>query len=729
MFARTTLSLLLLCGVVVAAGCDGCAEDPAGSNDPNKLPPNGNGDGTNNGDDDENKTPEGRDLVFNGTSPVDVFYGQQQQLAFTLTTRSGVKVSGQNVRFSLQGEGGTLNVQEAATDANGVARVTFTAGNADATVTVRASADNANDVAVTVNVKVNPVGSLRVAVTSQTRIPVTRAELLVYRGPAQNVPSCDYLDTATTLPTATFTAELPAVPGNRTFTDQPHGQSVTVLASGYNANGDLIGVGCTDGSGIIGGQTTTLSVAIQQLPSVLEGDYDVLLKIDLGQALPEPYESWVETVTGILSDPAGYAVYQAMRYSDLNSGFTTFVTVNDGAGGTRIATWREVSDNPGTFNMWNSASNYVDTMLANQFGSNYTTVTTVGGDIRQAITAFEVGSGFSLSSTASAGIYRVDERWNDLVFTWRLSCAAGDLGCARRPVQLDDTNYAPVTTTYNALATRAPDENATERFEVVSDPHVFSLRYGAIIMIALNEVIFPSLPGGLASDSLAGVLHNLIDCASVGQAIAGAIGIGDASMYEGFCGFGLDYAATTIENRVLELEVGGNPELGPKEQTGALGGGVFYLVDADHDLATELVRDLEMQIQWNDAEEGSNEDILAPIEGEGRLAADGCDADAACQAGLFCQPIPHYLKVKKAEQTCLKPVGDALGEEPCNADNECASGICVGDSPGVAGTCFSACVSDTACGLGTCMDAAAFLPLDSVLQGLGEASLSSCMLP
>ena len=104
--ARTTLSLLLLVGLVAAAGCDGCAEDPTGTDDDGRttLPPNGTpGDDDDDDDDDDNEVPEARDLAFSGESPVEVFYGQQVQLPFTLTTRSGVKVTGEDVRFEVTG--------------------------------------------------------------------------------------------------------------------------------------------------------------------------------------------------------------------------------------------------------------------------------------------------------------------------------------------------------------------------------------------------------------------------------------------------------------------------------------------------------------------------------------------------------------------------------------------------------------------------------------------------
>ena len=71
--------------------------------------------------------------------------------------------------------GGTLNVSEAATDANGTARVTFTAGSADGSVTVLASADHADDVSVTVlipNEKGLATTRVEIRVPSELRVEI-----------------------------------------------------------------------------------------------------------------------------------------------------------------------------------------------------------------------------------------------------------------------------------------------------------------------------------------------------------------------------------------------------------------------------------------------------------------------------------------------------------------------------------------------------------------------------
>lgn len=723
---RFALLPLLILALASATACDGCNEAPAPTDDKDGLPTNND---PRDGEEEEPPAPEPRVVRFEGQSPVEVFWGESVELLFSLKTRSGAKVTGETVRFSAT-TGGSLNVTESQTDANGMARVTFTAGQGDADVLLTATNELAeNEEAVTIQVRVNPFGSLTVSLNSVTRIPVSNAEVLVYRGAAAQTPPCSILNNnLANAQTATFLGDFNVVPGTRTFMEQPHGEQVTVYAVGYNAAGDIVGTACEDGNSIVGGAVTTVGLTLEQVPTVFTGDYDVLMDVDLGNALPQPYEGYVDTVTGVLSDPAGYAVYQALRQLDDQYDFSFVHWDPNNTGTEELASFEDVSNNPGTFGTWALAQNILEQQLIDELGEDYVTVTTVGGDIRQAVTAFEVGTRFALTPVEGLeDVYEVDEQWNDIVFNWRLGCDEGDLGCARRPIQLENTDYAPVATAYTAGIDHAPVQNQTERFALVSEPHLFSLRYGAIIMIAMNEVIFPSLPGGLAADSLQGVLANIIDCADVGAAISNAIGFGGSSMYEGLCNVGLTFAADYIEGQVLELEVGsGNPELGPKEQTGALGEGFFYLVDRDHDVATELVRDLEMQVQWNDDENGGNEDVTAPILGQGRLSASECESDAACEQGKACVPVAHYLQVQAVEMTCDTGIGMGLGEDACTADTQCFSGICMNGGSG-SGTCFAACTDDTACGMGVCTPDALGLDLNPTLQGLGTASVSACM--
>jgi hypothetical protein len=576
-----------------------------------------------------------------------------------------------------------------------------------------------------VQVKENPFGTLVIAQSSATRIPVARSESRIYTGAAP--PTCAQLAAATVQPTATFSAEFTTLPQSRTFANVATGVKVTVFADGFNAAGVKIAEKCVEAGPVVGGATTTVTVQLAQLDSILAGDYDVLMQVDVGNALPSPYDTYVDATTAILSDPAGYAVYQALLQADYQTG-TSFIVDYDSNDDIiePVPSYSDVAENESAYGTWSLARGILDDMLANTLGQTYTDVTTIGGDIRHAVTKFEVGARLHVLDGAVDGTLQIDERWQDLVFQWQYGCPEGDMGCARRPVLLTDENYAPLVTSYGATYVHQPSGTTTERYGVAADPHLFALKYGAVVLIAMNEVVFPNLPAGIAGNSLEEVLGNIVNCADVGVAIDDAIGFGGPSLYESFCDFGVGFAADQIEQYALSLSVGeGNPNLAPKEQEGALGGGNFYAVDDDKDLTTELVRELSYQVQWNDPDDAAfTQDITAPITGEGRLTAAGCQVDESCDDGFACVPVPHYLKVKLLENDCRRALGDVAGQGACSTGAQCASGICLTGSL----TCFDACDADADCGAtASCAENALTLDLDTTLAGLGDQGAKACL--
>lgn len=659
--------------------------------------------------------PEGRVLRFGGSSPVVVYFGGTVELRFTLQTARGVPVANEPVRFTLAGMAGTLAAARAQTDASGIATVRYTGGMSGGTDVLTAEADRATSVTVSLEVHEDPAAVLRVDVASTARIVVTRATTQVWIGATP--PTCAQLASGAP-PAATRTGVYPSLPGSVTYTNEPSGALVTALATGLNARGEVVSRGCAEGLRLVGATTNVLAVTLVQLPSDLTGDYDVLLQVDVGAALPPPYGPVILTVTDVLSDPAGWAVYQTLAALD-RQGLTTFVTwAPPGGGANRIATFEEVRSNPGVFNVWRVASAALDTFLEAQLGQAYLDVTNVGGDISHALRSFEVGAGLTLTATGTPDRLQAEEEWKALVFQWRLGCPNGDLGCARRAVLLSGArqNLAPARATYGVRSSHAPDAGETERYRLVMDPHTINLRYGAIALLVLEELVFPSLPGGLASNSLTGVLANVVRCPDVAMSIASATGLPPA-LFESLCTAAVTAAASALEARLLALDSVNNPGL----VTGA-GGGELVLVDADHDLHTELVPALTTYAAWSTP---GSMPLSAPITGHGREAASGCRSDADCM-GRVCAPIASYLEVRALEHDCRRPVGAAAGAVGCALDADCASGLCRDPGTGVR-VCYSACQDNAACALGTCRADAFSVSLDPVLMGLGSQTVASCI--
>jgi hypothetical protein len=496
---------------------------------------------------------------------------------------------------------------------------------------------------------------------------------------------------------------------------------VTAFATGTGDAGTVVARGCSEGTRLAGGVDTRVVVTLEQLPSDVDGDYDVLLELDIGQTIPPPYGPTIVLITDILSDPAGWVVYQVLREIDNELGTDFVWWTPPGSTTRREATFEEIRDNPSRFPTWEFARDELDQFLTAQLGQPYVTVTTVGGDIAHLIREFEVGAGYTLTSTGTANRVEVVEEWKALVFQWQLGCPQGDLGCARRAFELTGPNahLAPAQAIYGATITHAPTASPaqTERFALALDSHQINVRYGAIILLALNQIVFPNLPGGIGGNSIAAVLGNIVQCPDVALALENATGL-PAVIFEGICDTAVQSAATWLENQILALDSNNNPGL----ITGLSpnGGGELILVDRDHDLVTEQVERMTTYATWT-----TGQNVTTPIEGEGRRAAADCALDADC-APLVCVPIASYLKVRALEHDCRRAIGLMPGPSTCTADTDCASGICFDPGSG-SRVCYTACDGSNGCSQGSCVAEAASVDLDSVLTGLGDAAVSACL--
>jgi len=82
--------------------------------------------------------------------------------------------------------------------------------------------------------------------------------------------------------------------------------------------------------------------------------------------------------------------------------------------------------------------------------------------------------------------------------------------------------------------------------------HSFPLSYGAILMVALEEIILPMIDP--TATDLESFLVNLVPCDAVGAEIADFVGFGSPSLYEGACLLGLGTGANYIEDRIRSLD-------------------------------------------------------------------------------------------------------------------------------------------------------------------------------
>ncbi|MBI5496759.1 MAG: hypothetical protein HY904_17230 [Deltaproteobacteria bacterium] len=747
---RLNRVLVSLLPFVLVTACDGCQEpqtnEDAGSSGssghlqhPDASVQDGGGSSSSSSSSSEDAgLPDHKVITFTGSPPITVHYGDGADLAFSLTN-NGVALPSTLVQFALTGNGGSLSVTAAQTNSQGAVSTRFLAGSADADLVVTASSAGATPATVAVRVRAQPSGNINLSVTAQTRIPVTRAEVWLYQGVGGAVPTCAALMASATPTTTPHTGTLTAVPGSKQFNDLPSGAGLAALARGYTAAGDYVAQGCTEGGVVVGGVTSTVTVAMNQLPSILAGDYDVLMQLDLANALPAPYDAYVDQVTTILSQPAEVMAYYVLQMADAQLS-STFLEI-PGSNPPAQATLQEVLANQTAYGTWNLLRNFIDGQATTLLGSGYTDLVTVGTDLRGLVSSFEVGSRFHVTAVqGSSASLQVTETWQAIVYSWQLSCPGGDLGCARRPILLANTSYSPMSEIYNAAYTHEPMTGAnaiTERFRVVTDGHPMPFSYGNLLLIAINEVLVgqvaPSCTTSTGAEchDLNDLMAYIVNCPSVGTWLAGQTsGLISEANGTAFCGQAISTVVGLVEARAAQLVVGGPSGTNPKDAKGLNGSGTFYLVDKNRDLTTELFSDYTAVVQWRDPQDPQfTQDVTAPITGHGRTAASGCAFDGHCTAaGTTCQPVPHYLEVARVELTCAHNVGTGAGGSACLAHGQCASGICVGFAGTQPGACFHACENGPQCGGGgaVCVADRTTLDLDPVRQGLGEVGVQGC---
>lgn len=99
----------------------------------------------------------------------------------------------------------------------------------------------------------------------------------------------------------------------------------------------------------------------------------------------------------------------------------------------------------------------------------------------------------------------------------------------------------------DGLSFRMENEN-----KVFIGEHTFNMPYGALLLVAMNDVIIPMVDP--FAGNLSQLLSNAIDCTTIGYEISDFVGLGSPSLYEGACELGMNAAAGFIEDQIRSLE-------------------------------------------------------------------------------------------------------------------------------------------------------------------------------
>jgi len=264
--------------------------------------------------------------------------------------------------------------------------------------------------------------------------------------------------------------------------------------------------------------TIAVSAGDPPLPPLdVTGRYTVTSDIDLVSGLPGTVGDVVNGFIDMTDDPYDPATWLIdVVLDEVNNG--TVVSV--------VNSFRPALDGFLNDLLLNLAPNFVHNILdiGDKFGQvsrHFGVVSTLDVHPSSGIEGAELAA----THTMTGMFFSIDSN--------RYSYAMADLGLQN---QADDD-----------LSFRMENEN-----KVFIGEHSFNMPYGAMLLVALDDVIIPMVDP--YASNLGDLLADSIDCTTIGQQISDYVGFGSPSLYEGACQLGMNAAAGYIEDQVRSLQ-------------------------------------------------------------------------------------------------------------------------------------------------------------------------------
>lgn len=288
--------LVMLCfvraSVLAAAVATGCSSSPAVPTDAGPMS--------------DGATAETRRLTLQTEPTITLLAGEETTIRVRYADASGAVLGREPVRFVLDGvaHDSTLARLDARTDATGTAEATLVAGATAAAFRVRVSAAAATPISIEVAVSDAGFGELEVelayegsredgllaaAVFAEARCDDPRAQS--ERGDRYRLRGPDDEDVA--------------------FVGLPAGLRYAVVGRYEGASG-LVGWGCVDGVGLSSDGLTRVRVPVEDLPLLLDGEFDAAVAFDAPETAAAAAEELHDFGASYLTPDAATLLLDAM---------------------------------------------------------------------------------------------------------------------------------------------------------------------------------------------------------------------------------------------------------------------------------------------------------------------------------------------------------------------------------------------------------------------------------
>jgi len=224
-------------------------------------------------------TPPAAELEVIGEGSITLLFEEQANFEVRYTEADGTPIPDAHVGMALIGRAhdSSLAALETETNEEGVARGRVMAGRTTAAFRIRVSADRAAPVTIDVSVGDAGFGGLHVSTRYEGERPVEERVVAVFAGVTCEEPGLvtGSGDRSHTLADGTEETRFFALPA---------GIAYAVVSRGMGPAGEMLAYGCTDGVEIAPDEEREADVAMEDLPLVVDGEYEVVTQV--GASVP-----------------------------------------------------------------------------------------------------------------------------------------------------------------------------------------------------------------------------------------------------------------------------------------------------------------------------------------------------------------------------------------------------------------------------------------------------------
>jgi hypothetical protein len=337
------------------------------------------------------------------------------------------------------------------------------------------------------------------------------------------------------------------------FTALDPGQTLTVIAVGKGRNNSEVhrAYGCNDElPETQKGEVSTAKVEIRDTAPSIRGTYQVTHTFRFKSGLPDRARNIVELIGTLATDPAGF-VLGTSDTKGLLELLADFLP-DDSFVGDKIDSLlsKDIIKNALGSVLSNGAKSWVDANAAGWVERSRN----VTASIYEVLESFTVKGEIQINQTqlGENGAVVIPEggatqTWNQYSIAEPGSCNEEGSDCSRR--QVSGSSLGSVEGTFTGTIKNG---------KLAIDKHPMTLNYGALMLLAVEKVVLPSIFGSSCGNgdekcnSVGRVLQKMVDCGAVASKLPGG-GFADRLIdVEGACNDVLESAGDKLKNYVVE---------------------------------------------------------------------------------------------------------------------------------------------------------------------------------